>query len=145
MSSQHEEFWLNTKFAVIGHSAIKPFPSMTYNALKGTAGKTVYAVDPSREEIEGDHAFDGLESLPEPVEAAVLEVPRKETADWIAAIAAAEIPNVWIHMGRETPQALSLAKEKGLNVCTGTCAVQYVRDGFPHNIHRFLRRLSGNW
>jgi predicted CoA-binding protein len=145
MPSKHEEFWLNDKFVVIGNSAVKPFPVLTFNALKQSPEKTVYAVDPSCGEIEGENAFDDLASLPEPVDAAVIETPREETAAWVGKIADAGIKSIWIHMGRETAEALSLAEEKGLSVCSGTCAVQYVSGSFPHNIHRFLRKLTGNW
>lgn len=54
MQSQHEAFWANESFAVVGRSEAEPFPSLTYNALKQTAGKTVYAIDPSCADIEGD-------------------------------------------------------------------------------------------
>ncbi len=55
------------------------------------------------------------------------------------------IGKVWTHMGRDTPEALDLARERGVEVCHGTSAVQYVRGGFPHNMHRALCKLSGNW
>ena len=145
MPSPHEAFWTNTTFAVVGRSASKPFPALTYNALKAMDGKTVYAVDPSRDEIEGDPAFKDLSTLPTPVDAVVLEVPAEETASWVERAADAGITRVWIHMGRETPEALTLADERGLELCTGTCAVQYLRGGFPHNIHRLLRRAAGRW
>ena len=145
MPSQHEAFWNHHRFAVVGHSDVKPFPTLTYQALKEADDKTVYPVDPETDRIEGDVAFGDLASLPEPVEAVVIEVPQQETAAWVDRAAAAGIPNVWIHMGRETPEALAIAKEKGLKVCTGTCAVQYLNGAFPHNVHRFFRKLSGNW
>lgn len=145
MPSQHETFWLNEKFALVGRSEAKPFPTLTYAALKGARGKTVYPVDPDAEEIEGDPAFKDLASLPQPVDAVVIEVPKEETAAWVEKAAEAGITEVWIHMGRETPEALAVAEEKGLNIRTGTCAVQYLDTSFPHNIHKFLRKLTGKW
>jgi predicted CoA-binding protein len=145
MPSLHETFWENEKFALVGRSEVKPFPTLSYAALKKAAGKTVFAVDPSADEIEGDPAFKDLASLPEPVDAVVLEVPKEETAQWVQQAADAGITEVWIHMGRETPEALSLAEEKGLEVRTGTCAVQYLDTSFPHNIHKFFRKLTGKW
>lgn len=145
MVSTYEAFWTNRRFAVVGHSASKPFPTLTYNALKALADKTVYPVDPSTDRIEGDAAFGDLASLPEPVDAVVIEVPKEETAGWVEQAAAAGVADVWIHQGRETPAALALAEEKGLNLRTGACAVQYLDGSFPHNVHRFFRKLSGNW
>jgi predicted CoA-binding protein len=84
MPSQHEAFWLDhTTFAVIGNSAAKPFPVLTYKELRQNPDTTVYAVDPSCDLIEGDPAASDLAGLPGPVEAVVLEVPREETAAWI--------------------------------------------------------------
>jgi predicted CoA-binding protein len=145
MPSRHESFWTNTSFAVVGRGDAKPFPELTYRALRCAKGKTVYAVDPSCDAIDGDPAYDDLASLPEPVDAVVLEVPKEETAAWVVRAAEAGIRNVWIHMGRETPEALAKAEELGLEVCTGTCAVQYLDQGFPHNIHKFFRTLVGRW
>lgn len=56
------------------------------------------------------------------------------------------IKDVWVHMGRETPEALALAREKGLNVLTGTCAVMYVSPGFSyHSVHKWLNKLLGRY
>jgi uncharacterized protein len=144
MPSAHEEFWTHERFALVGHSANAPFPLLSYRALKAL-GKTVYAVDPSTETVDGDPAYDDLEKLPGQVDAVVLEVPREQTARWVTAAAELGIQRVWIHMKRETPEALTLAQKHGMQVCTGTCAVQYLRGGFPHNVHRMLRKLSGKW
>ena len=145
MPSHHEAFWQHERYAVVGRSDAKPFPALTYTALRDERGKTVYPVDPSRDEIEGDPAFDDLAELPERVDAVVLEVPADETAAWVERAADAGIPRIWIHMGRDTPEALEAARRRGIEVCAGTCAVQYLTGGFPHNLHRLLRRVSGRW
>ena len=109
MSTEHEEFWTNSSFAFVGHSTAKGFPTLSYGELK-KQGKKVFPVDPSVDEIAGDKTYPDLASLPEKVDAAVLEVPKQETEDWVAKAADAEIQNVWIHMNRETPEALALAR-----------------------------------
>ena len=145
MASNYETFWDLHSFAVVGNSAKKNFPVLTYRGLKN-AGKTVFAVDPSTEEIEGDKAFVDLEHLPEQVDAAVLEVPKEDSKDWVAKVAEAGIKDVWIHMERETPEALALADEKGLNTRTGTCAVMYLTPGFTyHSIHKWIMKLVNKY
>lgn len=145
MASAHEEFWTKASYAVVGHSAQKNFPVLTYGALKAQ-GKKVYPVDPSRERIEGDRAYPDLQSLPDKVDAAVLEVPREETIEFVRQAAEAGVKNVWVHMGRETPEALALARDKGLNILTGTCAVMYVTPGFSyHSVHKWLNKLLGRY
>ena len=106
-------------------------------------GRKVFAVDPSASEIEGDKAYPDLASLPEKVEAVVLEVPKQETEAWVRQAADAGIRDVWIHMTRETPEAVALAKQRGLNVLTGTCAVMYVTPGFTyHTLHKWVNQLT---
>ena len=78
--------------------------------------------------------------MPEPVEAVVLEVPKEETAAWVERAADAGVTEVWIHMGRETPEALALAEEKGLNVRTGN---RGVRRGLSASVTTWSQRTCG--
>jgi len=145
MSTKHEEFWTSSSFAVVGHSARKGFPKLSYNGLK-KQGRKVFAVDPSVDKIDGDRVYADLASLPEKVDAVVLEVPKEETLGWVERAADAGIQNVWIHMQRETPEAVALAEERGLNLWTGTCAVMYVTPGFTfHTIHKWVNQLTGQY
>ena len=141
MTSNYETFWENDCYAVVGDKARQNFPILTYRGLK-KLGKTVFPVDPSVEEIEGDHAYPTLDSLPAKVDAVVLEVPKTDTRDWVAKAADAGIKDVWIHMGRDTPEALEIAREKGMNARCGTCAVMYVTpEPSYHSIHRWIMKL----
>jgi predicted CoA-binding protein len=143
MASNYETFWEKRSFAVVGHTAKGNFPRLTYQGLK-KLGKVVFPVDPSANEIEGDKAYTTLDLIPEKVDAVVLEVPKEETRDWVAKAADAGIMDVWIHMRRDTPEALALAKEKGMNARSGTCGVMYVTPGFTyHSIHKWIAKLAG--
>jgi predicted CoA-binding protein len=141
MASAHEAFWTQSSYAFVGHSALKGFPRISYGEAK-KGGKRVFAVDPSVDEIDGDKTYPDLRSVPEKVDGVVVEVPREETLGVIRQAADAGIKNVWIHMNRDTPEALQFAKEKGLNILTGTCAVMYVAQGVTyHSIHKWLNKL----
>jgi predicted CoA-binding protein len=145
MASDYESFWENRSFAVVGDAAKKNFPVLTYRGLKNL-GKTVFPVDPSTDEVEGDRAYADLVALPEKPDAAILEVPKEDTAVWVEKVADAGIEDLWIHMGRETPDALAVAKERNLNARTGTCAVMYVTPGFTyHSIHRWIMKAIGKY
>ena len=145
MPTDYEAFWTNSSFAFVGHSTEKAFPTLSYSELK-KQGKKVFAVDPSVEEIAGDQTYPDLASLPEKVDAVVLELPKPETEDWVAKAADAGIQNVWIHMNRETPEALALARERGIKIHTGTCAVMYVKRGFSyHSLHKWINQLLGKY
>jgi len=143
--SNYETFWENDSFALVGHSAKKSFPKLSYKALK-KLGKTVYAVDPSAETIASDKTYPDLVSLPKSVDGVVLEVPKEETLDWIRKAAEAGVKDLWIHANTDTPEALALAKEKGMNVRSGTCAVMYVTPGLSyHSIHKWIMKLLGKY
>lgn len=146
MPSKHEQFWESGSFAFVGNSKAKGFPKISFSTLSKDTSKTVFAVDPTVEEVCGAKTYPDFESLPSKVDAVVLEVPKGETADWVKRAAAAGIKNVWIHMNRETPEALAAAKETDLNVVTGTCAVMYVKKGPSfHSIHKVMRKLTGKY
>ena len=145
MPSKCENFWTASSYVVVGHSAQEDFPTITYNELK-KSGKKVFAVDPSIGIVEGDKAYPDLASLPEKVEAVIIEVPKEECRDWVAKAADAGIENIWIHMGCDTPEALELAAQRKLNVCHGTCAVMYVIPGFSlHSIHKWINKMVGKY
>jgi predicted CoA-binding protein len=143
--TDYESFWENDSFAVVGHAANRNFPHLTYRGLK-SLGKVVFPVDPSAEEIEGDKAYALLADLPQEVDAVILEVPCEETRDWVMQAAELGIKDVWIHMLRDTPEALELAAEKGLNVRSGTCAVMYLDPGPSyHAVHKWIMKLAGKY
>ena len=80
------------------------------------------------------------------VDAVVLEVPKTDTAEWVRRAADAGIRNVWIHSGRETPGALEVGRERGLEMHTGSCAVMYVKPGFSyHTVHKWVDQLLGRY
>lgn len=145
MASNYETFFNLNSFAVVGRSQAKPFALLSYRGLKAI-GKRVYAVDPSTNNIDGDTACPSLSALPKPVEGVIIEVPKAETKDWIAAAAAAGIKDVWVHMAHDTPEAIALAKEHNINLRTGTCAVMYLNPGLSyHSIHKLIMKMTGKY
>jgi predicted CoA-binding protein len=87
-----------------------------------------------------------LPGCPKKTDAIVLEVPKEDTGDWVAKAANAGIKDVWIHMGRETPEAVALAQDNGMNARTGTCAVMYVTPGLSyHSIHKWIMKRIGKY
>jgi predicted CoA-binding protein len=145
MASAFEAFWTQSRYAFVGHSAAKGFPRLSYGAAK-RCGKRVFAVDASVAEIDGDKTYADLRALPEQVDGVVVEVPRAETLDWVRQAADVGIKNVWVHMNRDTPEAVAFAKEHGLNLLTGTCAVMYLTAGFSaHGAHKWLNKLLGKY
>ncbi|NCA71274.1 MAG: CoA-binding protein [Sphingobacteriia bacterium] len=145
MASSYETFFMLNRFAVVGRSSAKPFPILTYRGLK-RLGKTVHAVDPSTDVIDGDIAYPDLAALPGPVEGLIIEGPKDETRDWVEAAARSGLRDVWIHMGLDTPGARLAAEQAGIDLRTGSCAVMYLKPGFGvHGIHRLIMKLTGRY
>jgi predicted CoA-binding protein len=133
------------RYAVIGHNDQRPFPKLTYGALKKN-GKTVYPIDESTSTVEGDRTYKSLAELPESVEAVVIEVPKSETLEWCKRAIDHGVKDIWLHMNTDSPEGLALAEEKGIRLRTGTCAVMYLHRGFSmHAIHRFFQRMRGKY
>lgn len=145
MPSNYETFFNLNSFAVVGHSQSKPFPLLSYRGLKAM-GKRVHAVDPSTDTIDGDPAYPSLTALPKPVAGLIIEGQKTETTDWIAAAATAGIRDVWVHMAHDTPEAVTLAAEQGINLRTGTCAVMYLNARLSyHSIHKLIMKMTGKY
>jgi len=141
----YQSFWKHNRFALVGHSVKKNFPRITYELLK-KQGKTVFPVDPNLSELEGHPVFPDFQSLPEKVEAVILEVPKEESLEWVRKAQEAGIRNIWIHQRCDSPEALVLGKDKVLNLWHGTCAVMYLTSGFSvHAIHRTINKLLGKY
>lgn len=146
MASDYENFWNHDTYVLVGHTgSARKFPQQTYDGLKKN-GKTVYAIDPGAEDINGDPTYADFASLPGQADCAVLELPREKTKEWVEKAADAGIKKIWIHQKTETPEAVELAKEKGMEVLTDTCAVMYVTPGVTyHSIHKWIFKLLGKY
>lgn len=145
MPSAREEFFKHSRFVVVGNSSRHPFPKFTYRGLKEQK-KTVYAIDAAADSVEGDQTYKEFRSIPGAIDAVILELPADETADWVVKTLQAGVKNIWIHDGTETPDALEKAREAGVTLHTGTCAVMYVMPRtFPHNFHRWIMQELGKY
>jgi uncharacterized protein len=145
METQNQLFFKATKFAVVGNSGEKPFPKLTFNKLNNS-GKKAYPIDSSVPDIDGYATFNSFADLPEKVERAILELPKVETIDWLKKADEAGIKDIWIHMGRETPEAIQYASDHNINLRTGTCAVMYLTQGVTyHSLHKWISKLTGKF
>ncbi len=94
------------------------------------AGRRVYALHPSAEEIEGQPVFRRLADLPEPVHGLSLVTPAPVTERLVEEAAAAGIRRLWMQPGAESAAAIARAEELGLEVLArGPCLL--VELGFP--------------
>ena len=62
----------------------------------------------------------------------------------------AGVDTIWMYRaggaGAVNPGALLFCKSKGIRVIAGECPFMFLPDtGWPHRIHRFCRKLLGNY
>ncbi len=85
-------------------------------------GWTVYPVNPREPEIEGLKAYPDLGSLPEPPRGVSIITPPPVTERVVADAADAGAQFVWMQPGAESPEAIRIARERGLEVIAdGSC------------------------
>jgi uncharacterized protein len=141
MPSHRESFFQHQTFAVVGDSSLKGFPKLTLRGLR-RMGKTVYAVDlGGRPADGGEPTLAKLDDLPEAVEAAVVEVPRRATLGVVEQVARRGIQQLWLHQNSDTPEVLAFCRREGIDVRWGSCAVMYTGARSYHGVHRRLAQL----
>jgi uncharacterized protein len=83
------------------------------------SGRPVYPVNPGGGEIEGLEAYADLRSLPTPVHGISVITPPHVSESIVEQAAAVGIKNIWFQPGAESAQAVTRAKEVGMNVISG--------------------------
>jgi len=106
-------------------------------------GYEVFAVNPNTDEVEGDHAYPDLKSIPGGVEAVVIGT-RPEIADGtMRECVELGINYVWMHrgpgVGSVSDAATAYGRHQGITVIDGGCPLM-----FPPTSdfgHRLMRRI----
>ncbi|MCZ7557329.1 MAG: CoA-binding protein [Bacteroidia bacterium] len=114
--------------------------------LKDLANKgyTVHPVHPSAESIDGVRAFPSLAALPEAVGGLVLVVPPAESEKLVREAADAGIPRIWMQQGAESPEAIRLCEERGLECTHGYCLLMFADPvNSIHRVHRWFAKVFG--
>jgi len=97
-------------WAVVGVSADRSkYGFKVYDRLK-RAGYTVYAVNPHLTEMDGDHVYPDLASLPETPDVVNCVVPPSVTTGLIPQCAEQGIKYIWMQPGADSLEAMDLAK-----------------------------------
>lgn len=106
-------------FAVVGASRTPDkYGFRVYRALKA-AGKTVYAVNPRADEVDGDRCYPSLDALPVRPEAAAMIVPPAVTEAAVADCARLGIGQVWMQPGAESEAAIADCRAAKIAVVSG--------------------------
>ncbi len=85
-------------------------------------GLEAYPVNPRETDIEGLEVYPDIAKLPERVQSLSIITPPAITEGVVRQAIAKGIPNLWMQPGAESPAAIRLAEQAGLNVIAdGSC------------------------
>jgi uncharacterized protein len=144
------EFLANKRVAVTGvsRSAKDHGSNVVYKRLRDR-GYEVFAVNPNAEQVEGDHCYHDLRSIPGGVEAVVIGTSPSVAEDTMHECAELGIEHVWMHRGpgpgSVSQQAAEYGREHGIAVIDGGCPCMFGPTAdFGHKAMRVVFSLSGN-
>ena len=111
----------DTTIAVVGaNDDPAKYGSVIYRDLK-RKGFTVYAVNPNREVVDGDLAYDRLADLPAPPTIVDFVVPPDVTLAVLEQAKELGLDNMWIQPGAESPSVLRYLQEHGFDYLAHDC------------------------
>jgi predicted CoA-binding protein len=119
--SSVENFLSQKNIAVVGVSRnSKKFGNTIYRSLK-KKGYNVFPINPNAEKIEGDNCYPDLLSLPEKIDAVVINVPPEETEKVVLKVNKAGIKRVWLQQGSQSEKAINFSQENGIDCVSNEC------------------------
>jgi len=138
------EFLLQKKIAVVGVSRKKTkFGNAIYKELK-QKGYQVFPINPNMQTFEGDPCYPDLLSLPEKVDAVVINVPPVQTEKVVREAKEAEINKVWLQQGSQSKDAIKFCEENGIDYVTNECILMFVQpSAFIHRAHKWVWGVLG--
>ena len=137
-------FLANNRVAVTGVSRIpKDHGSNTVYKRLRDRGYEVFAVNPNADEVEGDHCYQDLKSIPGGVQAVVIGTRPEVAEDTMRECAELGITQVWMHRGpgggSVSDAGTTYGRQRGITVIDGGCPCMFEPTAdFGHKIMRIL-------
>ena len=122
--------------------------NVVYRRLR-ERGYDVFAVNPNADEVEGDHCYHDLRSIPGGVDAVVIATRPERAEDTMRECADLGIRHVWMHRGpgkgSVSEAAADYGRERGIAVIDGGCPCMFGPTADPgHKAMRVIFSLTGN-
>lgn len=116
--------------AVVGHSDKSHRTSYQIADYLRAVGYTVYAVNPTVDEIDGEPSYASLADIPEPID--IVNVFRR--SEYLADVVQEAIDTgttaIWAQLGVDDPSARDMALSAGIHIATNRCIkVEHMRLG----------------
>ncbi len=140
------DFLAPKKLAMAGASRNpKKFGGTIFAELK-KRGFDLYPVHPEARELVGVPCYASVKELPAGLDRLYIVTPKKETEGVVRDAAAYGIKKIWIQQQSDTPEALALAREKGMSVISGRCMMMFAEPvSGIHGFHRWMMRFFGKY
>jgi predicted CoA-binding protein len=138
------EFLSQNKIAIVGVSRKRnKFGNVIYRELK-KKGYQVYPINSSTTVVEGDTCYPNLLSLPEKIDAVVINVPPAQTEKIVREVKEAGIVKVWLQQGSQSDKAISYCEQNGIDCVSNECILMFAEPaGFIHRVHRWVWGAMG--
>jgi predicted CoA-binding protein len=121
----------------------KKFGFMVFHELK-KKGYTTYPINPNTDSIDETRCYKSVSELPDSATSLYIVTPKATTLQIVKDAVAKGIKNIWIQQKSDTPEALALAKDNGINLIHGECIIMFISPSESfHKFHRFMRKLFG--
>jgi hypothetical protein len=139
-----DDFLTQKKIAVVGVSRKKTkFGNAIYKELK-QKGYSVFAVNPHMNAFEGEACYPDLLSLPEKVDAVVINVPPTQTEKVVREVKEAGINKVWLQQGSQSEAAVKYCEENAIDCVSNECILMFAQpSAFIHRAHKWVRNVLG--
>ena len=139
-----EEFLAQRKIAVVGVSRKKTkFGNAIYRELK-QKGYTVFPINPNMTAFENDICYPNLLSVPDKVDAVVLNIPPMQTIKVLREADKAGIRKVWLQQGSQSEDAIKYCEENEIECITNECILMFAQpSAFIHRAHKWVWGVLG--
>jgi predicted CoA-binding protein len=144
------EFLANKRVAITGVSRHPKDhgSNVVYKRLRDR-GYEVFAVNPNADEIDGDHCYHDLRSIPGGIDAVVIATKPEIAEDTMRECDDLGIKHVWMHRGpghgSVSQAAAEYGREHGIAVIDGGCPCMFNPTAdFGHKVMRVMFKLNGN-
>lgn len=139
-----DDFLSSTKIAVVGVSRKKSkFGNVIYRELKKKNYQT-YPINQNTNTVEGDTCYPDLLSLPEKVDAVVINVQPAQTEKVVREVKEAGVKKVWLQQGSQSDDAVNYCKQNGIECISNECILMFAEPaGFIHRAHRWMWGVLG--
>ncbi len=133
-----DEFLSHKRLALVRPSPTQPVAGAKIDeelAPKGYSVSVVYL---------DDSAAPRLSDLEQPVEGAIIAVPRDQAEKAVDEAVTAGIPRIWLQSGCDSPQAVALCEKNDVPVISKACVLMYAEPvQSVHAFHRWLWKTFG--